>query len=244
MLGRTHMAVGALGAAVAAPILLHASTASIKHIGNLHTVESLIAVILAGAVGGLLPDMDQKDAKASRKVERIGELACIVIIVGILAVFHLWVQPVAWVIGLFAYGSAIHHAEWMRKLSLLILAAGALYIAMKYSVWSTSMFFAMAWLIGATFTSHRTFTHSILGTGVALGAFIGLGTNLDAMFLIKAVMLGYILHLVADAIAGGIPWLWPYRKRQGLRLVKTGDWLDLIIGSGSIVLTVIVAFVR
>ncbi|EPZ44291.1 MULTISPECIES: metal-dependent hydrolase [Alicyclobacillus] len=248
MLGRTHMAVGALGAATAAPLLLHEPSHMLTPlrsvIGGTHSIESLVAVILAGAVGGLLPDMDQKDAQASRRVERIGQLASIIIIFGALFVLHLWHSPIAWAVAVLAYFGAISHAEWMRKLSMLLLAGGSFVFGVTHQRWMTSMIFAAVWFVAATFTPHRTFTHSIIGTAVTFGALVFINNQLHAPFLLDAIMIGYVLHILADAIAGGVPLLWPYKRRQGVRLVRTGDWRDHIIGSLSTILMLVVTFVR
>ena len=66
MLGRTHMMIGVLGAAIAVPIWLHdpSAHAMLMHPGpnGITSVKSMTAGIVAGALGGILPDLDQRDA--------------------------------------------------------------------------------------------------------------------------------------------------------------------------------------
>jgi inner membrane protein len=79
---------------------------------------------------------------------------------------------------------------------------------------------------------HRTIFHSLVGLaligalawaveqGVALG-FRQLGwplaaERLTANVALVALLIGYLLHLVADSLTvGGVPWLWPSHTRFG-----------------------------
>ncbi|HXX79898.1 MAG TPA: metal-dependent hydrolase, partial [Ktedonobacteraceae bacterium] len=99
---------------------------------------------------------------------------------------------------------------------------------------------------------HRTIFHSILG--LALGLLLALGIQqlvsilmaqrgfiFPAQFIDKthfvlvAVLLGCILHIAADGLTeGGVPLLWPYRKRFGFPpnphwRFRTGDWPEYVI---------------
>lgn len=234
MLGRTHMMIGALGAAIAVPIWLHDPNAHamLLHTGRntLTSVKSIAAGIVAGALGGILPDLDQKDALMSRRVERIGQLMTLLAIVGLLVALHLWMSPVALIIALVALLAVVGHTEWMRKASLIFLAVGALGWGTTHQSWLEISLIITIWLVVTTFSSHRTFTHSLVGTAIAGIAMIQLGSHLHLPWLADTALLGYVLHLVADAIAGGIPILWPYKKRQGIHLVRTGGILDRFLG--------------
>lgn len=99
---------------------------------------------------------------------------------------------------------------------------------------------------------HRTIFHSLLG--LALGLLLALGIQqlviillaqrgfiFPAQFIDKthfvliAVLLGCILHIAADGLTeGGVPLLWPYRKRFGFPpnphwRFRTGDWPEYVI---------------
>jgi inner membrane protein len=99
---------------------------------------------------------------------------------------------------------------------------------------------------------HRTIFHSLLG--LALGLLLALGIQqliiillaqrgfifpaqiIDKThFVFVAVLLGCILHIAADGLTeGGVPLLWPYRKRFGFPpnphwRFRTGDWPEYVI---------------
>lgn len=246
MLGRTHMAIGALGAALAVPILLHDANAHsmLVHSGRgvLTSVEQITAGIVAGALGGILPDLDQKDALMSRRVERVGQAATLIALLALLLTLHLWVQPVAWLAALILYLAVISHAEWMRKASLLLLAFGTVCWGTSHRSWLEVAVLAAIWMAMTAFSAHRTFTHSLIGLGLAGVALMQAGAHIHLPWLAETAVLGYVLHLAADAIAGGIPLLWPYKARQGLKLVKTGGFRDHLIGGACALLVLVVVF--
>ena len=99
---------------------------------------------------------------------------------------------------------------------------------------------------------HRTLFHSLLG--LLLGSLLALGMEqlvilflaqkgfiFPAQFVEKthlvfvAVLIGCILHIAADGLTeGGVPLLWPYRKRFGFPpnphwRFRTGDWPEYVI---------------
>lgn len=247
MLGRTHMAYGALGATILVPFLLHDTSAHSMMTsamqGHFKPVQSLVEGIVAGALGGILPDLDQKDGLMTRQVERIGQVAMLATLVVLLAMLKLWLHPVAIGIALFLFLSFVHHAEWVRRTSLILLMLGAVYFEMDYTNYIEVGTFAAIWFGITAFSKHRTFTHSILGFGVAAFTLIQVGNHFHVMWLAGAAMLGYGLHLLADAIAGGVPMLWPVGKRQGVHLVKTGGTWDHVIGGfGVAVVVAMIAF--
>lgn len=50
-------------------------------------------------------------------------------------------------------------------------------------------------------------------------------------------LLGYVLHIVADSVSGGVPIFYPLsRKRLGIRLVHTGSWADHGMGAVAMLL--------
>lgn len=83
---------------------------------------------------------------------------------------------------------------------------------------------AGALLLAVALLPHRGITHSLL----ALFAVTS--------FLPLPLALGYASHLVLDTISGGIPLLWPWRRRIGFRLVASGSTGDTLLGLSSLVL--------
>jgi len=244
MLGRTHMSIGALGAALTVPVLLHDANAHVMLTQTgLAPAEHLIVGLLAGALGGMLPDLDQKDSLMSRRVERVGQVITFVMFIALFILMHLWTSPVAVVMGLFTLFAVLSKAEWMRKASLLLIAAGLVTVGLTHKSWLEMAILAALWFAVTTFSAHRTFTHSLVGLGIAGAVLVQLGVRLHASWLTETALLGYALHLVADTVAGGIPFLWPYTKRQGVALVKTGGMVDHLIGGVCTLLALVAVFV-
>jgi len=245
MLGRTHMAIGALGAVLTVPILLHGGDAHVMLTGHgsFFKVEQIVAGWLAGALGGILPDLDQKDSLMSRRVERIGQAIAFFVFTGLFITLHLWMSLTTVIIGVFALLAVLSQAEWMRKASLLLIAAGILGWGLTHESWFEVAILVAIWLVVTTFSAHRTFTHSFIGLSIAGVTLIQLGIRLHVSWLTETVLLGYALHLAADTLAGGIPFLWPYSKRQGVALVKTGGLVDHLIGSACALLVLTAVFV-
>ena len=246
MLGRTHMAIGALGAALTVPMLLHDANAHSMVIqsgrGVLTSVEQITAGIVVGALGGILPDLDQKDALMTRRIEGVGRAATLIALGALLWTLHLWVQPITWLGAFILYLAVVGHAEWMRKVSLILLALGTVGWGVTHKVWLEVAVLAAVWLVVTTFSAHRTFTHSLIGLGIAGLVLMRIGTHAHMPWLAEITLLGYVLHLTADAIAGGISLLWPYKGRQGLRLVTTGGLRDHLIGGVCTLLVLVVVF--
>lgn len=124
---------------------------------------------------------------------------------------------------------------------------------------------------------HRTFFHSLIGMSVigaivwaaqyalglalyhygltATGESLGSGIN-PAGFLSPGVgiafaglMVGYLLHLVADSLTeGGVPWMWPSKERFGFppnrhMRFKTGSvWEPIIVVAVSVAVILGVIF--
>lgn len=243
MLGRTHMAIGALGAVVAVPMLLHDASAHAMvmsvEIGHAVRVRELIEGVVMGALGGILPDLDQKDGLMTRKVETVGQVAMFIALLALLIATHLWTSPLALGVALFMFLSFVHHAEWVRKTSLILLAIGALYFGLSHPADQRIGVCAAIWFGVTAFSKHRTFTHSILGFVVAAFVLIQMGEVDHLKWLADTALVGYGLHIVADSIAGGVPLFWPFGKRQGIRLVLTGKRMDHLIGSLSAALVLV-----
>ena len=231
MLGRTHMAVGMLGAAALVPVVMHGGIhAELVHHLSLVRLEDVVAVIAGGAVGGLLPDLDHRNSLAARRVEVIGQVVIFATLLYLASFLHLQglYMAIGAVVSLFS--ALLCKGELSRKVALFLIAAVCLYLAFIHHMsWLSGILFA-AWAIGAFSFDHRTFTHSLLGLvtfGVAAVSTMTAHTEVLAWFL----LLGYVLHLVADSISGGIPLLWPFiQERQGVRVVVTGSVMDKMVG--------------
>ena len=62
--------------------------------------------------------------------------------------------------------------------------------------------------------------------------------KLHQVWVGETFILGYVLHLFADAIAGGVLLMWPYPKRFGVALVKTAGMFDRMISVLCVVLLI------
>jgi inner membrane protein len=99
---------------------------------------------------------------------------------------------------------------------------------------------------------HRTIFHSLLGLALwgLFGAWLqtllanwltqrGLPDvaqiTADSHVLLAALLVGYFMHLFADSLTeGGVPWLWPYRRRFGFPpnphwRFRSGSWLEPVV---------------
>jgi inner membrane protein len=89
---------------------------------------------------------------------------------------------------------------------------------------------------------HRGLTHSLIfALFIAAVTYLvidGFGVNYIYAY---AFSVGYMSHIFADMItAGGTEFLFPYRKRIGLPLIKTGSQIENLI---AVTLTLIVLYV-
>lgn len=239
MLGRTHMAIGSLGAAITAPIILHTHWETFRQLGNghlmtaPHTIIAEATVVTAAVTGSIIPDLDQADSLMAHKVERIGQVVIIGVLIAMVVMMHLQNSLTAWAFVLLFGLLAGARGNLPRILGLAVLSAGFLFLGVHKDISLTGSLLLAIWTLGAMFTAHRTFTHSILGL-----ALFGAGTvvtlhhihGMNLSIASTGLIIGYVLHLTADAFAGGVPLLWPWSTRQGFRLVRTGSGWDHMIG--------------
>lgn len=67
---------------------------------------------------------------------------------------------------------------------------------------------------------HRGITHSLLAVAGAVALLTTMGTG----WMAAPVVIGYLSHLLADALTpSGVPLLWPARRRFTLNLCDTGS---------------------
>ncbi len=237
------MAIGAVASVAVAPFIVHAPWDALRNFAQGRewqaasgalVVQALLVV--AAVVGSLLPDLDQRNSLAARKVERVGQVVAFVLMAALLFLMHWQTHWVLWALAIvvsFALGA---NSNVARRIGLGITGAGLLFLAVHGTIPMLGSILLAVWIVGAMFTEHRTFTHSLLGAALLVsGAF----TVLDALGQMHGVPLsvaawgltvGYVLHLVADSVAGGVPLLWPWNERQGIRLIRTGGLMDSLIG--------------
>lgn len=85
----------------------------------------------------------------------------------------------------------------------------------------------------AALIGHRGVTHSLLAVAAFALLLAGLGTD----HLAAPLALGYLSHLLADALTlSGVPLLWPSKRPYGLRLIRTGSLAEIaliaVLGAG------------
>jgi inner membrane protein len=202
-----------------------------------------VTLVVAAVIGSAIVDLDQQDSLAARKVERLGGIPIFVVIVALVLFLHQQTSLIAWVMAIlmaFVFGT---QRNILRRVGLGVIGAGLLYTGLTNVIPISGAVVLTAWLIGAMFTKHRTFTHSLPGLIVFA---IGIITAMQGVELVRwlshyhvgviatvapaGLVVGYILHMAADTPAGGIPLFWPWGKRFGGRLIKTGGGWDHLIG--------------
>jgi membrane-bound metal-dependent hydrolase YbcI (DUF457 family) len=237
------MAIGAVASVAATPLILHAPWDTLRQVtlglsshGIPGNVVAQVLLVVTAIVGSLLPDLDQRTSLAAREVERLGQVVTFVLMTALLFFMHWQTHWMLWglvLITSFIIGS---NRGITRKIGLAIVGTGLLYLGIRGTIPMLGTFLLAAWSVGAMFTGHRTFTHSLLGSALFIaGVFVVMNAlgHVHGVPLSTAawgLSLGYVLHLVADSVAGGIPLFWPWHERQGVRLVHTGSAMDHALG--------------
>ena len=71
---------------------------------------------------------------------------------------------------------------------------------------------------------HRGFTHSLISSLI-----LPLPAILISTRYYYALVVGYLLHLLADTLnPSGVMWLYPYKKKYSLKLANTGGLEEVI----------------
>ncbi len=250
MLGKTHMATGLLASIVTLSMVdaVHprAWLVQASH-GNFLNLETAALWIGLGVVGSILPDLDEFHSIGTRKVEAIVRTILMLFFL-LLTVQHGGFNTLSLIV-LVAAVLTLMGGEMARKISMLMIAMGCIVLAIidaKYGTsFLTGMMLMAVWSTITAFVAHRTFTHSLFGL-LVLGIGLGMAlTPLHLLLLTYAVVIGYIVHMLADTVSGGVPVLWPLavgeHKRLGVRLVKTGSTIDHTVGLASLIATVVLA---
>jgi len=240
MLGRTHMAIGALGAVAVYPLMQHTQWEPISHILHSpssvlpHTIVTEAIIAFTAVVGSIIPDLDQPDSKMAQKVDRIGQIAILAVLLAFVFLLHVEGSVTAWMFVLVFGWLSSTRRNTSRLAGLGILGAGMIILGLHHNIPLTAAMLLAIWAVGAMFTHHRTFTHSLLGLaifGVGVGIALKGFSHLHLILASDGLITGYALHMAADAIAGGVPLIWPWKHRQGIRLVRTGSAVDHVIGT-------------
>ncbi|ACV60021.1 metal-dependent hydrolase [Alicyclobacillus vulcanalis] len=239
MMGRSHMAIGAVGAVAATPLVLHERWESLRDLlthpwaSMPHIVVVQAAFVAATVVGALVPDLDQQDAKLTYTIEIVFGLPVLALAIVVMVLMHWATSLTAWGIALllmFIFGAA-HNVT--RMLGLGALATILLDLAYHHRMPMEAAVLLAAWMVATMPAKHRTFTHSLLGLAVfGAGCYLSEPalSHLHLGVAAYGLILGYVLHMAADFIAGGVPLLWPWGKRQGVHLVKSFSAVDYLIG--------------
>jgi len=236
MLGRTHMAIGAAGGAVLAPVILHMPWVTVHQVVDGHLTSLphglVMEAMLVGVavVGSAIPDLDQRDSLMAHKVERIGQFVLIGLLISLMILFHWMGSYMTWAFVILVGVLFGVRSNVTRMIGLGVLGALLMSLVLRGNISPVGGLLLTLWIVGAMFTTHRTFTHSGFGSVLfGVGTWMSLAPfHLHVMAV--GLMTGYVLHLLADAVSGGIPILYPWTKRQGFRLIRTSSPWDHMIG--------------
>lgn len=253
------MSIGAIGAVVATPFILHTSWEPMRQLvtGNWNTMPHVIIAqagfVIAAVIGSAVVDLDERHSLAARKVEWLASVPLFTVMGALIFLLHIQTSLVAWIIALVMTFAFHTQQNLMRKIGLGVIGTGLVYAGLTGTVPLVGAFLLAVWLAGAMFTAHRTFTHSLPGLIIfAAGVSITLqGTalhwldkhDLSVIGVVgpAGLILGYALHMLADVPSSGIPLLWPWGKRFGAHMIKTGGGWDQLIGGVALVLLLVLA---
>jgi len=239
MLGRTHMSIGAVGSVVASPLLLNTPWETFRQLLNghwaamPHVIVTEATIVAASIAGSIIPDLDQADSLMAHKVERIAQAIIFAVLIAAVVLMHMENSISAWAFVLVFGVLSGARNNMNRLIGLGLIGAGLLYLGVHKQIPLTSAIVLAAWILGAMLTKHRTFTHSLPGLLLFGYGIVSALQNVHHIHLGLAadgLVMGYALHLAADSIAGGVPLLWPWSTRQGVRLIQTGGAWDHMIG--------------
>lgn len=240
------MAIGLCTAAAVMPVIIHGphlSELPTQIQSNTHLPAALAheaIFIVTAAIGSLLPDLDQQNSLAARKVEGVAHIAMAVFLVLGIFMLNLVAFPMAWIAAALLWLGLTLRANTARKVMLVALAAGVMVLAFTGRVPFTGACLAAVWSLGAAFTKHRTFTHSVIGIFLFVVTVHALTHHVAGGAMGWGLGIGYVMHVVADAITkDGIALFWPLCRRFGLSLVKTGGRVDHVIGAGAVILFIV-----
>ncbi|WP_124726962.1 metal-dependent hydrolase [Staphylospora marina] len=120
-----------------------------------------------------------------------------------------------------------------RKFRSFALASLGVVAILLYFLKSLPLWVLLAGVFaaGVAYVPHRSVTHSLLAT-----AYVTWTVYLISPSLAKAAAVGYLSHLLADALTrAGVPFFWPWMKKfnfSGIGIqIKSGGSEDKLIGN-------------
>lgn len=197
--GTAHAAIGAATGFIVA--------------NTFHTTPSTTLFFVGlGGVSGLIPDLDI-DGKLRGKITLSHKvIKTVALLIGILMVFYSYYEGMAtekWLgigigLGMMVVSSLIKQRHMLTITGIGVLAGG-------FSLQEIWLMLLGIYILIASFVSHRSYTHSILGIiffGI-IAKRLEVSLGIDGVFY--TCLAGYISHLIADIK------LLPFNKR-GIKL--------------------------
>ncbi len=171
-----------------------------------------VALVAIGGVSGLMPDMDI-DGKLSNKVTLSPKMIrAVAQIIGFLMMVYSYLEGAGserWLGVGYGAGMIVLTGFITQRRMLMITGIGV--TACGWQLNETWLWLLGVYIIIASWVSHRSYTHSILGVvyfGV-IAHFLESSLMIEGVF--EACVIGYISHLIAD-----MKYL-PFNKR-GIKL--------------------------
>jgi LexA-binding, inner membrane-associated putative hydrolase len=248
------MAIGALGAILATPIILHSPWIPLSHelthlnlTKGLHGVPSLLIketeFVAASTMASLFCDFDEQHSLLSRKAEKGVQIVLLLGLVVFAWLMKVTASPTTWLVVVAIGLGMLTRANLMRRLALGMLGVSALYMGFIHHLIPvvSSLLFAV-WCGFTMFTKHRTFSHSLIGWAIFSVASVQASSAVHLQSIGIATSLGYLFHMLADIPSGGVAIAWPIpiskkngkwsSPRFGIHLIQTGGMIDHLIGYG------------
>jgi inner membrane protein len=173
-----------------------------------------------GGLAGLLPDIDI-DGKLSNKITLSHTLIrSVAQLIGFMMIVYILVEETGterW-LGICAGVAIIVIASYIKQRHMLTIT-GLGVLAGGFSLQEIWLLLLGIYIIIASFVSHRSYTHSLLG--IAYFAFIAhyLEASLEIEGVFLTCFIGYISHLVADMKAlpfnkRGVKFFLPFSSKE------------------------------
>ena len=232
MLRKTHISIG-----IATALAFISPT----------TVPSCLFAVMGGAIGGWLPDIDLNTRKKINETDDIDDDYADYVKDGV------YYDPDIYGEVGNDHPGILHNNDSIQSAIQLVIIVGVSllldkyfqnglcdYIAENFGVKTIVGLVAYIGLvIIGVHTSHRTFTHSILGC-----ALFSVSVWLIAEPLGIAFACGYLAHIIIDILnkKPGNQYLWPIKARIYMNLVPTKGDCDNILGNIGVILSIFLFF--
>lgn len=241
MTGKTHVGIGLAALAALAPVVSLPAVV----IANISALGYIVGV---NVLGSLLPDIDHPSSTISRKIAPVDFIIrLLTIVMGGILVYLNYIQggnsAIFMVTGLVLIFSGILNFKILQKVlpfrveKIILIGAGIVLLYKGDANWLKGLgilYLAMGFL------SHRGITHSLVGFIVVSMSVYYVAKD-HGLVILWSFLIGYASHLVADIFSGGIPLLFPIKRRiKSPIAIKTGSTMDSLVGMGAIVYFVVV----